>query len=670
MTLRKRLLWLFAPLLALTLLSVNLLSERILLSRFDRQDQQTLTSEAGQLHLYLETESTRQLNMLRSYAWWDDSYDFVQQPNDAFIRQQLQSDVLVNLTFDFMVYFDENQQIVGEFWNPPDLQEMLPVGDERPRDQAHLRQAILLRSQRLGALDHQGDPLHALAQLVVVQGIPTLLLSSPISNNQGTARPVGVIVAGHILDSRSLEQLQKRTQGTLRLLPPDNRAVDWPYLPADFSPRSGGAQLSPRYVLDDGQQQVELMYRNNLGEPELRMQINLPRMLYQEGRNAIQFFLATALLVAFCAIVLLYLGLDRWILRRVQRMHREISAIGHDQLPGRLSDLGRDELGELASELNQMLERLQQSEGRDRAILDSIQDGYFEIDSRGKLLKVNAALGRLLAYPCEQLIGLSFEKLLGAEQVERARQLFAQILRTEDKGTSIFAAPFQRGDGSQTYCEIRFSLIHDQQDQLIGYHGILRDVSEQMAYQSQLLDLAYRDALTNLGNRKAFGEQLSNALEQAERQGTTLALMYLDLDRFKEVNDRFGHDIGDALLVAIGERMRHTLRQPDHLYRLGGDEFTLLMPDSDGDSAKVLANRLLGTLSQPFEFNGKLIDFVTPSIGIALYPAHASTAAELIKAADQAMYQAKQVRNSICLYDPSSAGLHSSPQLSPDSQSR
>jgi diguanylate cyclase (GGDEF)-like protein/PAS domain S-box-containing protein len=651
MTLRKRLFWLFTPLLALTLLCIYVLSERILLSRFDRQDQQTLFNEAKQLHLYLDTETQRHLNMLRSYAWWNESYDFVQQPQRGFIQQQLQSDVLINLAFDFMVYYDEHGKIVGEFWSPPDLEDMLFVGDQRPDSQASLRQAILLRSQRLGALENRYDAQHALAQLVVVQGIPTLLLSSPISNSQGTARPVGVIIAGHILNGQRLEQLQKRSQGALSLLPPSAQAVDWQYLPSEMSTAHSGVQLSPRHLLADGSQQVELMYRNPLGEAELRMEVRLPRLLYQEGYHAIRFFLGAALLVACSAILLLYLGLERWILRRVQRMHREIAVIGHDPLPARLSDQGRDELGELARELNSMLERLQQSEGRDRAILDSIQDGYFEIDNQGKILQVNAALGSLLAYPSDWLIGTVFEELLGAEQVERARKLFAEAMQTDDSGTCIFAAPFKRGDGRQTYCEIRFSPIIDLQGQVTGYHGILRDISEQIAYQNRLIEMAYRDTLTSLGNRKAFAEHLNSALDQAQRQQTLLALMYIDLDRFKEVNDRFGHDTGDALLMAIAERMRNTLRQPDRVYRLGGDEFTLLMPHTSREAAEKLAERVLAALGMPFHLNAASIDFVTPSIGIALYPEHAQTAEALIKAADNAMYQAKQQRNCAHLYD-------------------
>lgn len=668
MPLRRRLFWLFTPLLVLTLLSVYGLAERILLERFDHQDQQALEREARQLHHHLDSEIGSYLNMLRSYAWWDDSYRFMQSENSDFIQHQLHSDVLIGLTFHFMFFFDEQGQIVGEFWAPPALDQLVSISSEAPRSLVSLRLAILQRSRELGALQHQGDPNHALAQLSLVQGIPSLLLSSPITDTLRTTKPNGSIVAGHLLDAPRLQQLQARSQARLQLQVADASppGTDWQALPNNLSGYNGGTLLSPHWHPTAEYQRSELLFRNSHGDNELTLQLTLPRLLYQEGHLAIRFFLVAAVLVTLSATALLYLGLEYWVLRRVQRMHEEIAVIGHAPVLSRLQDQGHDELGALAGELNQMLDRLQQSEVRDQAILDSIQDGYFEIDTQGQLLKVNHALGELLGYSQAHLLRLSLSDLLSAEQVERAQTQFLQAL---EQGTTLiapFAAPFKRADGSQAHCEIRFSLIIDNQGQLTGYHGILRDVSEQMAYQQQLRDLAYRDPLTDLGNRKAFAEQLQDALEQAQQQGNSLALLYVDLDRFKEVNDRFGHDTGDALLLAIAERMCNTLRQSEHLYRLGGDEFTLLMPAGDAASAGKLGERLIQALSQPFEFNGTRIDFVTPSIGIALYPEHAGSASALISAADQAMYQAKQVRNSVAFYRPAEAAMAAPGALSPE----
>lgn len=123
----------------------------------------------------------------------------------------------------------------------------------------------------------------------------------------------------------------------------------------------------------------------------------------------------------------------------------------------------------------------------------------------------------------------------------------------------------------------------------------------------------------------------------------------MDLDRFKEVNDRYGHATGDALLVAIAERMRASLRQPELLYRLGGDEFTLVLPEADEETALRIAQRLQASLAQPYGLSGQRIDFVLPSIGIALFPLHATSPEALVDAADEAMYQAKLDKLGLCL---------------------
>ena len=162
-----------------------------------------------------------------------------------------------------------------------------------------------------------------------------------------------------------------------------------------------------------------------------------------------------------------------------------------------------------------------------------------------------------------------------------------------------------------------------------------------MAYQKQLIDLAYRDTLTGLGNRKAFNEQLQHAVVHSHQ----VALLYIDLDRFKQVNDRFGHAVGDALLSTVGERLRSSLRQPDQAFRLGGDEFAVLLENAEPEQAEALGSRLLTVLASPYHLGGQLIDFVTPSIGIAFYPLDAGDADALTRAADIAMYQAKQERN-------------------------
>lgn len=647
MPLRTRLLWLFLPLLAASLGGIWLLSESILLSRFDREDQQRLQEGATVLHNRLDFELKRHLDIVRTYAWWDASYDFIQRPNETFEQENLDHEMLDDLGFDFVLFLDDRGHLQLKQWSPPAPDQRVLFGAPSASDQA-LLEALQQRAIRLGALDFRGRTDRSLSELLLVDNLPTLLVSVPISNNQGSAPAKGAILAGYFLDRERLANLREQMQADLQPMPNIATDATWKPLRSRSGSTHNQALLSPRRFIGEHVQQVSVQYLSSSGEPQLRFDITKKRLLYIQGEKAINFFLGASLLVALGAFLVGYLALELWVLRRVQRLNREVAEVGRNAHSIRLSDFGNDELGQLAGEMNQMLERLEHSEARDRAILQSMRDGYFEMDVDGVILTVNPALCQLLGQTRETLIGHPYYELLGEDDLARARQPFQRAMQSGAGKT--FAIPLQRADGSLGYFEATVSLIHDLQGELRGYRGIVRDVSDQIAYQQQLLEMAYRDPLTGLGNRKAFDEQLGQALLRAGSGGSELALLYLDLDRFKEVNDRFGHDIGDALLRTVAERVRSTLRQPDKAYRLGGDEFAVLLEDSQENNPQRLAERLLAALVQPIALNGERIDFVTPSIGIALYPRHAGDAEGLVRAADSAMYQAKRQRNHYCLY--------------------
>ncbi|HHW2036559.1 TPA: diguanylate cyclase domain-containing protein [Pseudomonas aeruginosa] len=647
MPLRTRLLWLFLPLLAASLGGIWLLSESILLSRFDREDQQRLQEGATVLHNRLDFELKRHLDIVRTYAWWDASYDFIQRPNETFEQENLDHEMLDDLGFDFVLFLDDRGHLQLKQWSPPAPDQRVLFGAPSASDQA-LLEALQQRAIRLGALDFRGRTDHSLSELLLVDNLPTLLVSVPISNNQGSAPAKGAILAGYFLDRERLANLREQMQTDLQPMPNIATDATWKPLRSRSGSTHNQALLSPRRFIGEHVQQVSVQYLSSSGEPQLRFDITKKRLLYIQGEKAINFFLGASLLVALGAFLVGYLALELWVLRRVQRLNREVAEVGRNAHSIRLSDFGNDELGQLAGEMNQMLERLEHSEARDRAILQSMRDGYFEMDVDGVILTVNPALCQLLGQTRETLIGHPYYELLGEDDLARARQPFQRAMQSGAGKT--FAIPLQRADGSLGYFEATVSLIHDLQGELRGYRGIVRDVSDQIAYQQQLLEMAYRDPLTGLGNRKAFDEQLGQALLRAGSGGSELALLYLDLDRFKEVNDRFGHDIGDALLRTVAERVRSTLRQPDKAYRLGGDEFAVLLEDSQENNPQRLAERLLAALVQPIALNGERIDFVTPSIGIALYPRHAGDAEGLVRAADSAMYEAKRQRNHYCLY--------------------
>ncbi|MGG2395996.1 diguanylate cyclase domain-containing protein [Pseudomonas sp. SH1-B] len=646
MSLRKRLFSLFAPLLVATLLIVQLLSDQLLLRRFDQQDQQALWDAASKAQHILLDHIEQASQLLRSYGWWDQSYDvaLARSPLDQYLQQDLDAAELENYDFDFMAMFDAQGRLLLERWAQLDTDDLLLLGSAEAQTRADLRSELYTRSAQMGILSPNGDPEFTTAQFLLIRGVPVLLLSSAISNNGGEAPAAGTFVAGRFFNPSRMATLGHQFTGEVEFLPAPADTEGWQH---EHGSEALSVKISPRQLLPDNRQRLILQLDTHQHAPELALRITTQRSSYSGGRDALHFFLAISFSIVLGAAVAVYAGLEFWLLRRLEALNREVDGIGdQDRLP-RLTDLGRDELGQLGSALNRMLERLEQSEERDRAILESIQDGYFEVDENGCFQRVNSAMSKLLGYSSEELLGSPFTRLLLRIHIAKALQYFHNA--RDDISLRTLTTPLRRKNRSLGDFEARLSVIHGSDGQFAGYRGILRDVSAQASQQRKLHTLAYHDTLTGLGNRKAFLEQLRQEVANALNQSTQLALFFIDLDHFKQVNDHFGHDVGDELLRAIALRLQHALRQPDRLYRLGGDEFTLLVADTCVETAQVVGERLISALQKPFEIAGHCIDFVTPSIGIALCPVNGQDPTTLIKAADSAMYLAKRQRNHIVM---------------------
>ena len=202
------------------------------------------------------------------------------------------------------------------------------------------------------------------------------------------------------------------------------------------------------------------------------------------------------------------------------------------------------------------------------------------------------------------------------------------------------------------------AMRHGAQDYLVkGRHDgallgrSLRCAIERKVFDGHLAELAYYDQLTGLVNRTLFQDRLSHALARARRAGRRVALMFIDLDRFKSINDTLGHEAGDNVLQQVAEQLRDAVRQTETVSRLGGDEFTVLLePFEDAATAAAVAQRILGRLQMPVNLSGEQIQ-LTSSIGIALFPDHATDEKTLLRHADAAMFRAKGLgRNNFQFY--------------------
>jgi len=293
------------------------------------------------------------------------------------------------------------------------------------------------------------------------------------------------------------------------------------------------------------------------------------------------------------------------------------------------------------TERKKLEEAVKKSEERYRTILEEIQDNYFETDLAGNFTFVNDSMCRAMGYSEEELIGMNYRTLAAKEDIEVVYQDFNRVYRTGEtmKGLSY---KFIQKNGSVGFGELSVSAIKDEEGNVVGFRGVARDVTERKRLERELNDIATHDFLTGLPNRLLLQDRLNVALAGAGRNKTKLAVMMLDLDRFKVVNDTFGHSLGDKVLMAAGERLISMVRKSDTVARVGGDEFLVLLPKIAAveDCLKV-ARKILESFRKPFVINSYKIR-ITTSVGFAVYPDDGEDSEALMRNADIAMYWVKE----------------------------
>jgi diguanylate cyclase (GGDEF)-like protein/PAS domain S-box-containing protein len=216
-----------------------------------------------------------------------------------------------------------------------------------------------------------------------------------------------------------------------------------------------------------------------------------------------------------------------------------------------------------------------------------------------------------------------------------------------------FEVRFRRCDGAVIWVRNTARTVYDAGGEMLYYEGSLEDITERKRAQETIKHMAYHDALTGLPNRRLLSDRLNIAMAHAHRHQQKLAVMLLDLDHFKEVNDSLGHSTGDRLLQVVGERLTGLLRKGDTVARMGGDEFMVLLPEVAGaEGAAEVAQKILESIREPYVFDDHELH-ITTSVGIAMYPNHGEDADTLMKNADIAMYRVKdEGRNNYQLWQP------------------
>jgi diguanylate cyclase (GGDEF)-like protein/PAS domain S-box-containing protein len=309
-------------------------------------------------------------------------------------------------------------------------------------------------------------------------------------------------------------------------------------------------------------------------------------------------------------------------------------------LLGALMLLISGERARIQAQVKDSTARLREREARLQAILDKAADAILTIGSDGRLMSANGAAGRLFGYLPEQMPGLPLARLLPQDDAPPLDNPTAVVLRRIAASSShAHQLTGQRSDDQRFPLAVSVSEVELPDEHL--FVAILHDLTQQHQAQERIHRLAHHDPLTGLANRLSLNLRLEQLLAQTRRSHGTAAVLFIDLDHFKKINDTHGHQTGDLLLQAVAQRLQELLREVDTIARLGGDEFIVVTAGTvSPDEASAIAVRIVEALGAPYQLDGKAVHSGA-SVGVAMFPGDGADAGTLLRHADTAMYAAK-----------------------------
>ncbi len=296
---------------------------------------------------------------------------------------------------------------------------------------------------------------------------------------------------------------------------------------------------------------------------------------------------------------------------------------------------------------------LRESEEKYRSLFDDSRDAIYMTRKDGTFVDVNQSFLDLFNFKKEEVLRLNAKIAYNApEDLERFKRVIEEKDYVKD-----FEIRLKKSDGILINCLVTVMTKRNENGSVIGYQGIIRDITAAKQAEETIMHMAYHDALTGLPNRALCNDRLEMAMANALRNEKKVAVMMLDLDKFKQVNDALGHKIGDLLLIAVAERLTGVLRKSDTVARMGGDEFLVILPEIvNDDDAGIISEKIVAVFQRPFQLEANELS-VTTSVGLAMYPRDGKDTETLMKNADIAMYNAKGLGRNKCIpYIPEMTG--------------
>ncbi len=515
------------------------------------------------------------------YSAWDDSYQFIQDGNSTYLKENLPDAVLSTLGLNVIIYIRKNGDVVYKRWFGPNAEVSGNVPESLLR---HL-------SPESELVRHSGTESKTTGLLRLPEGI-IMVSSRPVLTNDHTGPIHGAIIMGRFLDSKEIELLAKQTKLSINVLRTDSKII-----PDDFKTAMTRINESTPVLVSSLNTDVVAGYTiaNDIyGKRVLVFKVDVPRNIYQQGVRTITYFILWFTLAVLAFAVISYVLFERLVLSR--RKGKE-------------------------------------SEAKYRAVIEHATEGIIIVTCEDKMiLEGNNAFKSLFGYNDDEILRMSLKDIV-AEETETADLEIERIVK-EKRDLKL-----RHKDGSLIYAELSASTLSydDRQTMCVVVH----DITERKLFEEQLMDQATHDSLTGLANRNLLNDRLTQATAYQKRKKMLFAVMLLDLDRFKVVNDTLGHNAGDKLLKEIAERLSSGVRNYDTVARLSGDEFVILVNDvTDTNDIITVAKNILNLFNTSVKISDNEL-FVAASIGISMFPSDGDSADHLLMKADTAMYHCK-----------------------------
>ena len=636
--------------LCFVLLAVGAFS---ILSSAERTDRVRAVSDSERLDHALASREADYARQAKDWSMWDATYNYLQTRDPAYIAENLPDSTMANLKLNVFALFDARGQ--------PVYVKCFDLDSGKPTTIASIGRLLAdTPSLNLAAASiSKGGIVTVAGGRSMILGAATVLPSS------AKGKGLGTLVMGRLLDPALVSEIARETQ----------LSVEIDQSSAEAGPVS--ARTSGDYVL------VSSPLEDVTGRQFGRTVVKSAREAWKEAGTSTIFFAIGLVILVGSTVPALGHGMDAIVLRRLGLLSDGVGRTTSSGVPERLEIGGSDELSSLASDVEGMARALDYSRGqveearqqlelrveertaelrravteledevalrraaedaaaastqRYRSLIENLADVVFVADREGILRFISPAVEATLGFSPEELVGKAVTALLGKSSREPVLQRIKKGI--PETGEHVTSTAMTR-DGRELDAEIILTPLLGMPGEV---QGILRDITAQKQHENQLIHMASHDFLTGLPNRRRFEDEVRRALVGAQRRSSHGAVLWFDLDRFKEVNDLLGHKAGDELLVGVARRLSSVVRGDSVLARLGGDEFAVLLPGADETEAKGAAERLLKEVAQvSMRVDGRVAR-ASASLGIVLYPESGDDTQELLARADMAMYQAKEL---------------------------